>query len=314
MAASRQSRPPRKHSPPNPSPFLLLRKQGLFDKGMNVPEFELTGEEDAPTVTTGHQLVSYGGGTNSTAMLVGLWERGERPDAIVFADTGSEKPHTYEHVALVSKWCESVGFPAIVTVKGDQPQQIKDGSLYNECLRLGVLPSKAYGFGSCSMKWKVEPQRKYDRAYAKERSIELSDITRLVGFDADEPSRMDRGVANAHKVPSKQRFPLIEWGWGRDECVDAIARAGLPQPGKSACFFCPSSKVPEIIQLGRDYPELLDQALEMERKALAGEGQAPALRGKGLGRSFAWIEIVKYQDAQCDMFTQEADCGCYDGD
>ena len=35
-------------------------------------------------------IVSYGGGTNSTAMLVGLWERGERPDAIVFADTGGE--------------------------------------------------------------------------------------------------------------------------------------------------------------------------------------------------------------------------------
>jgi len=42
-------------------------------------------------------VVSFGGGTNSTAMLVGMWERGERPDAILFADTGGEKPHTYQH-------------------------------------------------------------------------------------------------------------------------------------------------------------------------------------------------------------------------
>lgn len=33
-------------------------------------------------------MVSYGGGTNSTAMLIGMVERGERPDAILFADTG----------------------------------------------------------------------------------------------------------------------------------------------------------------------------------------------------------------------------------
>jgi hypothetical protein len=264
------------------------------------------------------QIVSYGGGTNSTAMLVGLHERGERPDAIVFADTGGEKPHTYTHIVTVSEWCESVGFPRIVTVKGDQPQQIKDGGLYEECLRLGVLPSKAYGFGSCSMKWKIDPQRKFDRVFCLEQGIEQSDLTRLVGFDADEPSRMERAIANAHKTPFKQRFPLIEWDWGRDECVDAITRAGLPQPGKSACFFCPSSKLPEIRALKRTYPILLDMAIEMERKALAGEGNAPALRGKGLGRSFSWAEVVAYDDAQMCMFsdagTPEVDCGCYDGE
>ena len=43
-------------------------------------------------------VVSYGGGTNSVAMLVGLHERGLRPDAIVFADTGGEKPNTYGHM------------------------------------------------------------------------------------------------------------------------------------------------------------------------------------------------------------------------
>ena len=35
-------------------------------------------------------VVSFGGGTNSTAMLVGMSERGIIPDAILFADTGGE--------------------------------------------------------------------------------------------------------------------------------------------------------------------------------------------------------------------------------
>ena len=47
-------------------------------------------------------IVAYGGGTNSTALLVGLLEQKEKPDLILFADTGGEKPHTYEHINKVS--------------------------------------------------------------------------------------------------------------------------------------------------------------------------------------------------------------------
>jgi len=205
----------------------------------------------------------------------------------------------------------------VVTVKGSQPQQLIDGSLQAECLRLGVLPSKAYGFGSCSMKWKIDPQRKFDKEFAAANELEISDLTRLLGFDADEPNRMERALANAHRTPTKQRFPLIEWDWGRDECVEAIARAGLMQPGKSACFFCPSSKKPEILLLRRDNPELLNVALEMERKALAGDGNAPASRAAGLGRSFSWADLIRNDESQCKLFNDagapEVDCGCYDG-
>ena len=45
--------------------------------------------------------VSFGGGTNSTAMLCGMYERGIKPDLLMFADTGSEYPQTYEHVAMM---------------------------------------------------------------------------------------------------------------------------------------------------------------------------------------------------------------------
>lgn len=41
-------------------------------------------------------IVNWGGGVNSTAMLVGMLERDIRPDRIIFADTWAEKPETYE--------------------------------------------------------------------------------------------------------------------------------------------------------------------------------------------------------------------------
>lgn len=267
-------------------------------------------------------IVSYGGGTNSTALLIGLFERGERPDAITFADTGGEKPHTYAHIKAVQRWCKKVGFPTITVVRGDMPQQVLDGTLEQECLRLGKLPAKAYGFSSCSDKWKMEPQRRFNRAFAAMHGIEQSEIVRLIGFDADEHSRVERGLSLAHKKPVKECYPLYEWGWGREECVAAIARGGLAQPGKSACFYCPSSKKAEILALRDKYPELFQRAVVMERRALAGEGPAPATTSAGLGRAFSWERFVLQADQELaataagkfsDAGVPEDDCGCYDG-
>ena len=41
-------------------------------------------------------VVGYGGGTNSTAMLIGLWQRRIPVDLILFADPGGEQPHGYD--------------------------------------------------------------------------------------------------------------------------------------------------------------------------------------------------------------------------
>ena len=233
-------------------------------------------------------IVSYGAGTNSTAMLIGMCERGERPDLILFADTGGEKPETYRHKDAVSDWCEGVGFPRIVTVKA--PNKL----LEQDCIDRNALPSIAYGFKTCSLRWKKEPQDKWLRNHGR----------------ADEVSMIEIDAGEYHRATDfpKTRYPLIEWDWGRDECVEAIRRAGLPQPGKSACFFCPSSKPREILELSRTHPDLLARALAME-------ANAELTSVKGLGRSFAWRDLVRFNEAQIDMFahTPEIPCGCYYG-
>lgn len=258
------------------------------------------------------RIVSFGGGTNSTAILVGLWERKIYPSDIVFADTGGEKPETYAHMESLSAWLRSVDFPEITIVKGDQPQQLKDGTLENECLRLGALPTKAMGFGGCSMKWKRDPFNKWVRSkYRHIRPLVF------IGFDADEPHRAERSASYSEPLYDKS-YPLIEWGWGRDECVEAIKRAGIGLPGKSSCFFCPSSKKHEILSLRDLHPDLLERALEIERRAMNGEGPAPKFRGKGLGRNFSWADFLKRDESQQKLFSDfgapEVDCGCYDGD
>jgi len=237
-------------------------------------------------------VVSYGGGTNSTAMLIGMWERGIAADLILFADTGSEKPHTYQHIQEFSDWLQSKKMQRITMVKSRAPQTVIDGSLEAECLRRKALPSIAYGFKTCSQKWKREPIE------AHLKSVGVVEYAQYIGFDADEPQR-------AKPYPNN-RYPLIEWGWGRDECIEAIDRAGVTRPGKSACFFCPSSKAYEILALPKD---LQDRAIAMEKNA-------ELTTVKGLGRNYAWAELIRADRAQVDMFKSniDIDCGCYDGE
>lgn len=236
-------------------------------------------------------VVAYGAGTNSTAMLVGLHERGEPVDLILFADTGGERPETYKYVGVVSEWCKSVGFPEIITVKAPTK------TLEQDCLDRGQLPSVAYGFKTCSLRFKKDPQDKYIRNNV------TGTYTRLIGIDAGETQRA--------KEYEGTRYPLIEWDWGRDECVAAIERAGLPQPGKSACFFCPSSKPREILELKCNHPDLLARALAMESNA-----KENLTSVKGLGRNWSWTDFIAFGDKQLELFRNDIEepCGCYDGE
>jgi hypothetical protein len=247
-------------------------------------------------------VVAYGGGTNSTALLVGMLERGERPDLILFADTGGEKPWTYTHTATVSDWCESVGFPRIETVRyANKAGQLI--TLYDKCISGKMLPSIAYGFKSCSEKWKRRPQDRYVSQWAPAHAAWAAGlkVVKLIGYDADE----DRRAGIAEDAQYTYRYPLILWGWDRDDCVAAIARAGLPQPGKSACFFCPNSTEAEI----RALPP------ELQEKAVAMEDNAELTTIAGLGRRFPWRDVIRSDKAQgrFDFGTPEMPCGCFDG-
>jgi hypothetical protein len=136
------------------------------------------------------------------------------------------------------------------------------------------------------------------------RKTGWTDVTVCFGFDAGERHRSERG--DEYNSPYVKRYPLIEWDMGREECVAAIDRAGLQRPGKSACFFCPSSKKHEILAL----------PIDLQRRAIAIESNADLTSIKGLGRSFSWRSLIENADAQLNLdFSNAIDipCGCFDG-
>lgn len=255
------------------------------------------GSLDEKLSSCGGVAVAYGGGVDSTAMLIRLVQLGIRIDAILFADTGGELPRTYQFICLFSDWLEARGYPRVTTVRNiatrDSKQGAKKGvfeSLEDQLLRLGNLPPVAYGSHTCAAKMKVRPQDLHieQSEWARASWAQGRKVLKLVGFEAGEGYRAARksfrDVANGEKY--EIHFPLIEWGWDRAACEAVIAQAGLPSPGKSACFFCPMRKEEEIVDLEREHPELYARALALEARALD-SGRVTTIKGLG-GRKRAW--------------------------
>lgn len=167
----------------------------------------------------------------------------------------------------------------------------KDGrrlTLEDECLKSGTLPSIAYGFKRCSLKHKIGPQEKFCNNYPPCRKVWVSGkkVVKFIGYDAGEHYRSDKVLLRDLSDPKYSKwYPLMEWGWDREACIRAIEAAGLPQPGKSSCFFCPSMRAEEIIDLREHYPDLFRRALALEDNA-----RANLKTVQGLGRNYSWRE------------------------
>lgn len=249
-------------------------------------------------------IASFGGGTDSTAMLIGLKQRGETIDKILFADTGGEKPETYSFKAKFDKWLW-YNYDGLTIEVVKAPNE----TLEEACLKHNALPSIAYGFKTCSQRFKMQPIEKFLNNWqpAKDAWGRGEKVIRCIGYEAGEERRAKEYESEKYQ----NRYPLIEWGWDRAKCIEVIKSEGLPLPGKSACFFCPSSKAGEVRWLARTHPDLFARAVAMEKNA-------KLTTIKGLGRDYSWEEMVKFKDAQLELLDQdwstaEVPCGCYDG-
>lgn len=245
-------------------------------------------------------VVSFGGGTNSAAMLIEMARRAVVPDLVLFADTGGELPETYKFVEAFSAWLKERNMPPVITVKSSGK------TLEQDCLDRNTLPSVAFGFKTCSQRWKTQPQDKFLNNWqpAIDSWAAGGKVVKLIGYDADEAHRIKDYDDKKYMVA----YPLVSWGWGRKMCIKTVADAGF-NPAKSACFFCPNARRHEVLSLAKTHPELMDRVRRME-------GNAQLTDVKGLGRSWRWSDLVDADAAQMKMFEDVVDempCGCYDG-
>jgi len=263
-------------------------------------------------------IVNFGGGVDSTAILVRLaqlFQAGDataRPDLVLFADVGAETPETYENVDRVSAWLVSQGLPPVTVVS--RATAIKTRSPYvtilENCIANETLPSEAFGFGSCSIKWKHEPMDRFlfgtkrkggEDGWLARNGFAGQKPTKLIGYDATETCKGKRGSWAKVKEDAVafMRYPLVEWSWTREICQAEIAAAGLEVPPKSACFFCPNAKPAELEALEENHPVLFLQALAVEENARTGRHGLRKVEGlwrrtrKADGRPGSWLAWAK---------------------
>jgi len=196
---------------------------------------------------TSKHVLSFGGGVNSTALMVSMIEHGRRLDEVVFADTGGEVPETYDYLKDVSSYLKEhgVSFRRVAS---------RFGFLYDCCERRRVIPSEIWRW--CTRGFKIRPIYAYYRSFG-------THVCQYLGISYEERDRMrESGVPYV-----TNKYPLISKRINRDRCVDIIIGAGLKLPVRSGCFFCPFNSLSRWVEIHRNHSELYSRAMLLEENS-----------------------------------------------
>ena len=84
----------------------------------------------------------------------------------------------------------------------------------------------------------------------------------MIGISLDEEHR---GHKQSAVTWVKNIYPLLELELTRDDCLEAIARQGLPIPPKSGCWYCPYKRENQFFLLKEQEPIKFSRLLVMEQ-------------------------------------------------
>ena len=206
------------------------------------------------------QAWACGGGVQSAAIAALIYtEKIQKPDYAWMIDCGWEKTKTMEYVVsvLTPKMAE-VG----VTLNIIKTTDYTDNSLFdksgNPVLPLFVKKPDGtrikYTIPHCSGPWKNQVANRWLRSQGVKR------CDTWIGISVDEAKRAKKGRLKWNK----NRYPLLEMGIRREDCIDYIARLGWPKPEHSACLVCPNQNDWQWMDLKANYPDDWQMAVEAD--------------------------------------------------
>lgn len=254
------------------------------------------------------RVLSLGAGVQSTAMALMANDTSvlPTPDIAVFADTGGEPQHVYQHVA----WLERhVRFP-VLRVGPDGPD-LTEQLLTPGRDRYTSIPAFTSGGGigrrQCTKEHKITPVRNAVRAhlgYSRTDRPPAGVAELWIGISTDEASRMK----DSDRLWIPNRYPLIELGFDRGDCMAWLARHGYQIPDKSSCVYCPYH--------GNDYWDRLKHT-DKAGFALACRVDEAIREREGmherqyLHRSLVPLKHATFSEGQLDLWDHECEAGCY---
>jgi 3'-phosphoadenosine 5'-phosphosulfate sulfotransferase (PAPS reductase)/FAD synthetase len=220
------------------------------------------------------RTISYGGGVQSSAMLVlaaqGKLDEimGGKIDAALFANTGddSEHPKTLQYVReVMTPWAAKHGIEVVElhrTMKSGETETLWQRATDPNKKSLPIpvrLSNGAPASRHCTVDFKIKVLQKWIKSHG---ATAEDPACVAVGISTDEYQRANN---KSDAKFEKRVFPLLHLGLSRGDCMNLIKDAGLPVPHKSSCFFCPWHSKMTWAEMRRDEPELFEKSVELER-------------------------------------------------
>ena len=253
------------------------------------------------------KTLSYGGGVQSTALLV-LAAQGKIDYTVaLFANVGddSENPATLAYVEQHAKPYAVANGIVLHELRrtwrdGHQTTLYQSVTSDHATIRIPVyMASGAPGRRACTDEWK----RQVIARWHKQNGATPDDPAVCgLGISWDEMQRMREDSNIAWQT---LEYPLINLRLTRQDCRNIIAAAGLPVPPKSSCWFCPFHRRSEWQDMKRTQPELFERAVALEqrinekRTAMGKDTVFLHTSCKPIGLAVS-DQMALFEDAACD--------------
>lgn len=229
------------------------------------------------------------------------------PTAAIFADTQAEPASVYRWLDWLEK---EVPFPIIRVTAGSLTERVtttrtnqKTGDVYYSnmipAFVLNSNGSKGLAGRSCTADFKIQPIMKAVRKLAAiKRGQKTVGVVQWIGISLDEVSRMKP----SRVAWSKHRWPLVELGMKRHDCLEWMRKRRFPKPPRSACIYCPFHSDAEWRRLREQEPEDFLLAAKVE-KLMQGVHSKVTTTGKFIGVPFLHSSLVPLTEV--DFSTDE---------
>jgi hypothetical protein len=290
-------------------------------------------KELQPQVLTGTTpdlvALSLGAGVQSTTLAL-LAAEGTlpKPDVAIFADTGWEPAAVYRHLDRL----ETVLADAGITL-----HRVSAGNLRNDLItpsrRFATIPyyvanpdgTDGMGRRQCTKEYKLAPINRKVRELLGASPPDFRRVPRgrlceqWIGFSTDEIHR----VSDKHRVSYlNARYPLLDLGMSRKDCIRWLAARGWGDTVKSACIGCPYHGNRAWRDMRDNRPDEWADAVELDKAIRKGGARGEPLHGEAyLHRSRVPLDQApidrvtrrEWNDAQVDMLDVIAEDGDPDG-
>jgi len=254
--------------------------------------------------------LSLGAGAQSSALLVcsalGLYDCPKATVAI-FADTGDEPAWVYEQVDRLRAWAAPHGIRVDTVTAGCISADVVDRHKGGRT-QFAAIPAFTMGRDGrpailrrqCTREYKIEPIERHVRGllgFVKRQRIPPATALGLIGISREEAQRMKP----ARTPWMVHAWPLVDAGLRRLDCVRILADAGLPEPQKSACVFCPFHSDAYWSMLKTDHP------IEFERAAALDDAIRDMSKSGIKGKVFLHRQLIPLRLVDFEAMARERD-------